>query len=118
MAKDFKLHATFYPNTESCIDLKLLTRKPGRIGIGNCLSGALSHDREDHYLFIENGSGNDRKTGNQRNPHIYMGRYINVNRKSDGTIYPTFNRPHFTPDFTFKHFCLAAAEELLMITEL
>ena len=75
MAKDFKLHAAFYPNTESCIDLKLLTRKPGRIGIGNSLSGALSHDREDHFLFIENGSGNDRKTGNQRNPHIYMGRY-------------------------------------------
>ena len=48
MAKDFKLHAAFYPNTESCIDLKLLTRKPGRIGIGNSLSGALSHDREDH----------------------------------------------------------------------
>ena len=88
MAKDFKLHAAFYPNTESCIDLKLLTRKPGRIGIGNSLSGALSHDREDHFLFIENGSGNDRKTVNQRNPHIYMGRYINVNRKSDGTIYP------------------------------
>ena len=30
-------------------------------------------------------------------------------------LYPTFNRPQFTTDFTFKHFCLAAAEELLQV---
>jgi hypothetical protein len=26
----------------------------------------------------------------QRNPHVYEGKYINVNRKKDGTLYPTF----------------------------
>ena len=30
-------------------------------------------------------------------------------------LYPTFNRSQFTTDFTFKHFCLVAAEELLQV---
>lgn len=108
-------HATVYPNTEPCIDLKLLTRQPGRILIGDYLDGALTRDGDDHYLFIENATDKKRQTTTQRNPHIYEGRFINVNRKPDGTPYPTFNRPQFTADFTFKHFCLAAAEELLAV---
>ena len=82
----------FYPNTELDIDLKLLTRKPGRLGIGE-------------YLV-------------QRNPHVYEGTYINVNRKNDGTLYPTFNRPQFTEKFTFQNFCLLAAKELCAISGL
>lgn len=108
-------HATAYPNTEPCIDLKLLTRQPGRIAIGDYLDGALTRDGDDHYLFIENATDKKRTVVTQRNPHVYEGQFINVNRKSDGTLYPTFNRPQFTDDFTFKHFCLAAAEELLRV---
>lgn len=104
-----------YPNTEPCIDLKLLTRQPGRIPIGEYRGGVITRDADDHFLFVENAEDKKRQTVTQRNPHIYEGRYINVNRKPDGTPYPTFNRPQFTPDFTFKHFCLAAAEELLQV---
>lgn len=107
--------ATVYPNTEPCIDLKLLTRQPGRIAIGDYLDGAITRDGDDHYLFIENATEKKRQTATQRNPHVYEGIFINVNRKPDGTHYPTFNRPQFTADFTFKHFCLAAAEELLAV---
>lgn len=108
-------HASAYPNTEPCIDLKLLTRQPGRIAIGDYHDGALTRDGDDHYLFIENATDKKRTVVTQRNPHVYEGQFINVNRKSDGTLYPTFNRPQFTDDFTFKHFCLAAAEELLRV---
>ena len=52
----------------------------------------------------------------QRNPHVYEGTYINVNRKKDGTLYPTFNRPQFTEKFTFQEFCLQAAKELWVIS--
>lgn len=107
--------AVAYPNTEPCIDLKLLTRQPGRIAIGDYLDGALTRDGDEHYLFIENATDKKRTVVTQRNPHVYEGQFINVNRKPDGTPYPTFNRPQFTTDFTFKHFCLAAAEELLRV---
>lgn len=108
-------NATVYPNTEPCIDLKLLTRQPGRIAVGDYIDGAITRDGDEHYLFIENATEKKRQTVTQRNPHIYEGLFINVNRKPDGTPYPTFNRPQFTADFTFKHFCLAAAEELLAV---
>ena len=39
-----KLEKGFYPNTELDIDLKLLTRKPGRMGMGEYLDGAITHD--------------------------------------------------------------------------
>lgn len=107
--------ATVYPNTEPCVDLKLLTRQPGRIAIGDYRGGIITRDADDHFSFVENAVEKKRETVQQRNPHVYEGRYINVNRKPDGTLYPTFNRPQFTTDFTFKHFCLAAGEELLQV---
>ena len=54
----------------------------------------------------------------QRNPHVYIGIRINVNRKDDGTLYPTFNRPRYTRDFSFQDFCREAAEELLLVAGL
>ena len=106
----------FYPNTELGIDLKLITRKPGRLGIGEYLDGAITHDGEDHFTFVQNDSEKKKDKVVQRNPHVYEGTYINVNRKKDGTLYPTFNRPQFTEKFTFQDFCLQAAKELWVIS--
>ena len=53
-----------------------------------------------------------------RNPHVYLGKRINVNLKDDGTLYPTFNRPQYTESFTFQDFCREAAEELLAVAGL
>lgn len=105
----------FYPNTELGIDLKLITRKPGRLGIGEYLDGAITHDGEDHFTFVQNDSEKKKKVV-QRNPHVYEGTYINVNRKKDGTLYPTFNRPQFSERFTFQDFCQGAADELRIIS--
>jgi hypothetical protein len=58
------------------------------------------------------------KLAEQHNPHIYVGCRINVNRKPDGTLYPTFNRPRYTKDFSFQDFCREAAEELSVVTGL
>lgn len=111
-----KLVKGFYPNTELGIDLKLITRKPGRLGIGEYLDGAITHDGEDHFTFVQNDSEKKKDKVVQRNPHVYEGTYINVNRKKDGTLYPTFNRPQFTEKFTFQDFCLQAAKELWVIS--
>ena len=42
----------FYPNTELGIDLKLITRKPGRLAVGEYLDGAITHDGEGRTLVL------------------------------------------------------------------
>ena len=105
-----------FPNTELGIDLKLLTRQPGRMPIGVMLDGVITHEAEDHFTFVENAF--EKKKVNQRNPHVYMGKRINIIRKDDGTLYPTFKRPSYTENFTFQDFCREAAEELLFVVDL
>lgn len=83
----------FYPNTELGIDLKLMTKEQGRMDVGEYLDGAITHDGEDHFTFVQNDQEKKLQKVVQRNPHVYEGKYINVNRKKDGTLYPTFNRP-------------------------
>lgn len=111
-----KTEKGFYPNTELGIDLKLLTRKPGRLTDGEYLDGVITHDGEDHFTFVQNDSEKKKDKVVQRNPHVYLGTYINVNRKKDGTLYPTFNRPQFSEHFTFQDFCQGAADELRIIS--
>lgn len=104
-------------HTEPGIDLKLLTRHRGRLPIGGYLGGVITHDGEGHYSFVES-AGEGRWIPQQRNPHIYEGRFVNVNRRPDGSLYPSLTRPPYTEVFTFRHFCLAAAEELRMVADM
>ena len=104
-----------FPNTELGIDLKLMTRKPGRLAIGEYLDGIITRDGEDHFSFSQDDSCKKKVKVIQRNPHVYEGTFININRKPDGSLYPTFNRPRFTKKFTFQDFCWGAANELRMV---
>ena len=106
-----------YPHTEPGIDLKLLTRHRGRLPIGGYLGGTIVHDGENHYSFVEIARAG-RWVPQQRNPHIYEGRFVNVNRRPDGRLYPSLTPPPYTEVFTFRHFCLAAAEELRMVADM
>ena len=108
-----RLFVDIYPNTEPCIDLKLLTQQPGRMDVGAILRGILTRDGEEHYTFLE--EGDQQKASSQRNPHVYRGRFVNVNQSGDGTLYPTFNRPRYTKEFSFQDLCREAAAELLMV---
>ena len=38
LARGYRQHQSVYPNTEPCVDLKLLTREPGRIPLGTILT--------------------------------------------------------------------------------
>ena len=70
----------FYPNTELGIDLKLMTKEPGRMAVGEYLDGAITHDEEDHFTFVQNDQEKKMQKVVQRNPHVYEGTFINVNR--------------------------------------
>ena len=112
-----RLFESFHPDTHLSVDLKLMTRKPGRMPVNGCLPGVLARDGDDHFCFIENASEKKRVI-TRRNPRIYKGALINVIRQDDGSLYPSFNRPPYTESFTFRDFCLAAAEELLVVAGL
>ncbi len=113
-SKANRLFVDIYPHTELCVDLKLLTLEPGRMDIGAIIHGILTRDGEEHYSFLEDGDQKNAST-TQRNPHVYRGRFVNVNQSSDGTMYPTFNRPRYSKEFTFQDLCREAAAELLMV---
>mgnify|MGYP006987736959 FL=1 len=110
-----KLGRELFPNTELGIVLKLMTRKPGRLAVGEYMDGTITRDGEDHFSFIQDDSNKKKVKLIQRNPHVYEGTFININRKPDGTLYPTFNRPRYTKKFTFQDFCWEAANELRMV---
>ena len=105
----------FYPDTHLDVDLKLISREPGRMPVGAYLDGVITRDGEDHFCFIQNDDDKKRLVVTQRNPHVYLGKRINVNRKDDGSLYPTFNRPRY---ISFKNFCREAAEELIAVAGL
>lgn len=105
----------FYPDTHLDVDLKLISREPGRMPVGAYLDGVITRDGEDHFCFIQNADDKKRLVVTQRNPHVYLGKRINVNRKDDGSLYPTFNRPRY---ISFKNFCREAAEELIAVAGL
>lgn len=109
--------AGFYPTTELCVDLKLMTCKPGRMDKGDLLGGVITRDGNEHYTFFENNKATKRLY-NPRNPIVRFGNHINIHRKADGTLYPTFNRPAITDDHSFAVFCCEAAEELLFVAGL
>ncbi len=117
LAEDFRqrMPGGLYPHTELCVDLKLLTRKPGGMNEGELLGGAIRRDDDDHYTFIQNARL--QRTGkNSRNPFVYRGVRVNIHQAKDGKLYPTFNvPPRFNANFTFKDFCYEAADELCIV---
>lgn len=104
----------FFPDTHLCVDLKLITHQQGRIPVGAYLDGIITRNGEDTFLFTEKKSQKKVKTV-QRNPIIFAGSCVNVHLLADGTKRLEFNRPRFYSDFTFRDFCVAAAQELLTI---
>ena len=115
--EDDRLFRGYYPDTHLCVDLKLITRKPGRMRVGAYINCMLKRDGEYHFTAVETAS-EKKQTAEQRNPIVYLGTCINLHRKADGSLYPTFNRPQFTSDFTFTDFCREAAEELTAVAGL
>lgn len=114
--EDDRLFRGYYPDTHLDVDLKLITRKPGRMHVGEYINCLLTRDAEDHFEAVETASEKQR-AAEQRNPIVYLGTCVNLHRKADGTLYPTFNRPYYTECFTFSDFCRKAAEELMAVAE-
>lgn len=102
-----------YPNTELGVDLKLVTQKQGRMELGEYLDGMITRDGEDHFTFVENAT--EQRKATRRNPSIYMGQWINVKRRADGTVYPTFKRTKGIGAGKLGDYAVNTTCELLMV---
>lgn len=102
-----------YPNTELDVDLKLVTQKQGRMELGEYLDGMITRDSEDHFTFVENAT--EQRKAERRNPSIYMGQWINVKRRADGTVYPTFKRTKGIGAGKLGDYAVSTTCELLMV---
>jgi hypothetical protein len=97
-----------HPNTELCVDLKLLTRQPGRLPVGKSLGGALAHNGEQEYTFVEG----QPKVTYRRYPLVFSGFYVNIHRHDDGTLHPSLKRVAVTEDFDIEGYAKVVALEL------
>lgn len=102
-----------YPNTELDVDLKLVTQEQGRMELGEYLDGMITRDGEDHFTFVENAT--EQRKATRRNPSIYMGQWINVKRRADGTVYPTFKRTKGIGAGKLGDYAVNTTCELLMV---
>ena len=102
-----------YPNTELDVDLKLVTQEQGRMELGEYLDGMITRDGEDHFTFVENAT--EQRKAERRNPSIYMGQWINVKRRGDGTVYPTFKRTKGIGAGKLGDYAVNTTCELLMV---
>lgn len=102
-----------YPNTELDVDLKLVKQEQGRMELGEYLDGMITRDGEDHFTFVENDT--EQRKATRRNPSIYMGQWINVKRRADGTVYPTFKRTKGIGAGKLGDYAVNTTYELLMV---
>lgn len=102
-----------YPNTELDVDLKLVTQEQGPMELGEYLDGMITRDGEDHFTFVENDT--EQRKAERRNPSIYMGQWINVKRRADGTVYPTFKRTKGIGAGKLGDYAVSTTCELLMV---
>lgn len=102
-----------YPNTELDVDLKLVTQKQGRMELGEYLDGMITRDGDDHFTFVENAT--EQRKAERRNPSIYEGQWINVKRRADGTVYPTFKRTKSIGAGKLGDYAVNTTCELLMV---
>jgi hypothetical protein len=103
---------SFSFTTELCVDLKTILTSDRKAKRFKDYRGVLTRDGREHFTFLEEAP--ERKA-TKHNPCVYKGYTINVHRRDDGIIYPTFRQPQYTRFYTFKDFCREAAEELLFV---
>ena len=112
-----QLFRDIFPNTEPAVDLKLLTRKPGRLPVGVPVKGSIVNDGSDHFTFLQDAHKVKKVTANRTTIFI-RGQYVNLHVKEDGSFCANLRRPVFSRDFSFQDFCYGAAGELQIFASL
>ena len=94
-------------NTDLCVDLKTILRFDPLAVIGRSYLGVLTHDKVDHYTFTETSNAG------KRNPHVFVGKFITITCRDDGTLRLNFRPVSMGPDFNPATYATGVANELL-----
>jgi hypothetical protein len=110
-------------NTDMAVDLKTILRSDRSMKTGKEYQGVLRRDsdadidefrcRDPHYTFIETVG----KTAEKRNPHVFVGEYITITRRDDGTLRPNFKPLPMGRDFSVAKYAVGVSNELLWALE-
>ena len=107
----------FFSNTHLGVNLKTLLRSDRSMKSGKNYTGVLRRDLtcedflyDDHFTFVET-----QPQPKKRNPHVFVGQYITITRRDDGTLCPNF-RP-IPKGLTSAEYATAVANELYWALE-
>ncbi len=113
----------WHPNTDLGCEVKTILRSDVRMKTGKEYQGVLRLDsegivdeflyRDPHYTFIETVP----PTAGKRNPHLFVGEYITITRRDDGSLRPNFKPMKMGADFSVEKYAAGVANELLWALE-
>ena len=108
------------PNTHLSVDLKTLLRSDSKMKAGKDYQGILRRDEicedfryDEHFTFVETVP----KTVEKRNPQVYVGEFITITRRDNGTYRPNFRPMKVDTDFSVEKYATGVANELLWAFE-
>jgi hypothetical protein len=104
-------------NTELSVDLKTILSSDPRAKAGKDYQGVLRRDvdcdeyrYDEHFTFVEAFAPKERK----RNPHVFIGQYITVTRRDDGTYRLNFCPIKTGAGFSLETYALGVYNEICM----
>ena len=114
----------WHTNTELGCDVKTILRSDRKMKVGKEYQGIFRLDsegivdeflsRDPHLTFIETVP----QTAGKRNPHLFVGEYITITRKDDGSLRPNFKpMPKIDKNFSVEKYACGVANELLWALE-
>ena len=110
----------WHPNTHLSVDLKTLLRSDSKMKAGKEYQGILRRDvdadefrYDEHFTFVETVP----QTAGKRNPHLFVGEFITITRKDDGSLRPNFKPMKVDRDFSVDKYAAGVANELLWALE-
>ena len=96
-------------NTELCVDVKTILHSERITKTGKDYRGVLTRDSEYHFIFREALP----TTTFKRNPRVFIGKYITITRRKDGSLQPNFKPLKKGKDFSATAYAAGVANELL-----
>ena len=113
----------WHSNTDLGCEVKTILRSDMRMKVGKEYQGILRLDsegivaeflyRDPHYTFIETAP----PTAGKRNLHLFVGEYITITRRDDGSLRPNFKPMKIGADFSVEKYAAGVANELLWALE-
>lgn len=105
----------WHANTHPCAYIKTLLRSDRQAREGKNYQGMLRRDvtceefrYDEHFTFIETAA----ETYGKRNPHVFVGKYVTITRRDDGSLHLNFRNVAMDRRFNVRKYAAGVAAEL------